>query len=1145
MNSNRIIDFLLTFASSRADIGQRMVRLFFPRSSNYSSRVVSISASLLFLSTVAAAADSGAHAPTALRCESLVTPLGIDPPAPRFSWQLDDVRFGARQTAYEIEVFSGTPSAASPKANVWDSGRVESGQSVAVPYTGPALEPEHRYYWRVKVWDKDDKPYPVSRPSWWETGLMRDNWKADWIGFETGEHRRIRESGATWITNRGEDHYHQTGDTHHEFRLAFSLDKPVRTAHLYVTGKDTAAAWVNGAQVLTAEPLPPYKQTPWKRYAERELSASSLKRGRNLLGVEVTVYDTGDANSDVNNSRTAMSACLYLEMEDGSVRLLTSGEGWKSELNASGRWYAPDFDDSAWKPAVSAEPGGATGDSSGGRPWPNGPVKMLRRSFDVASPVRSARLYATALGAYRFWINGQSIGDQVLAPGWMDFRERVAYQVYDVTAQVRRGRNAIGAYLAPGWYTTPLQWTQEPYNYGNTPPALRAQLRIEHVDGRVEWVNTDASWKAAVSPIEKAEIYDGETYDARHEQAGWSTAEFSDTKWSAAQVIHPQEPAIVAQDFQPIRIERELTAKNITEPKPGVYVVDFGQNMAGVARLRARGKAGSEVRLRFAEVLNADGTIYTENLRTALATDRYTFFGHGVEEYQPSFTFHGFRYVEVSGLDAKPTQQTLVAEAFHTAAPLNVEMKTGSAMLNQLWSNILWGQRSNFVGVPTDCPQRDERLGWTGDAEVFWRAASYNMDLTQFSKKFAGDLRSTQVDTPMYGIIAPGTSTPNAGHGAGWSDAGIIVPWTSWLQSGDTRIIEQNWDAMSRYVGAIEEQNPDYLWRKDAGIPFGDWLSPEGKTKAVLIQTAYWAYDVTLMRQMAHAVGHTEDERKYAALFEKIRAAFAAKFVHAGGFIDGADDTPSQFGRIFNPKKAAGGDTQTGYVLALSMHLVPDDLRQAAADRLVKKLEENNWLLGTGFLGTPYLLAVLVDTSHADIAYRLLLNTQYPSWGYLVDHGATTMWERWNGDQMRGDPSMNSYNHYAYGAVADWIYRYAAGIDTRSPDTGFHTVYLHPNFNAQLGSMDFTYDSPYGAIHSAWTVNGSTAVWDVTIPANAQGSLPIADAAHWLLDGQPLAKSARLQAQSGADGGQVYMLPAGRYEFHVQQIGGPAAAQGR
>jgi alpha-L-rhamnosidase len=834
---------------------------------------------------------------------------------------------------------------------------------------------------------------------------------------------------------------------------------------------------------------------------------------------------------------TPMNACLYVEMADGSTMVFASGKEWKAALNAAPGWQEPKLDDSSWQNAIAYEPPKTPMSTDAmGNPWQTGPVKLLRHSFAIDKPVASARLYVTALGAYRMQINGTRVGDQVLSPGWDDFRTHVPYQAYDVTQQLKTGQNAIGAWLAPGWYTTPLMWFRQGYNYGDTPPALKAQLRIEHADGSIEWIATDASWRADISPISQAEIYDGESYDTRKEQAGWDTAGFSDGAWKPAELIKPLEPEIVAQSFEPIRAHETLTAAAITSPRPGVYIYDFRQNLAGVPRLKVRGASGDDIQLRFAEVLNPDGTMYIDNLRTAKATDHFILSGKGEQEFQPDFTFHGFRYVEVTGLKYKPDLNTVKAIALYTDAPFAVKLRSGSPMINQLWSNILWGQRSNFVGVPTDCPQRDERLGWTADAQVFWRTASYNMSLTQFSKKFAGDIRATQVGTAMYGIFAPGTDTANPGFGAGWSDAGVIIPWTAWVQSGDTRVIEQNWDAMQKYLNAIQEANPTYLWKTGYGIPFGDWLSPEGPTLEPLVATAYWAYDVTLMRQMAHALGKTEEETKYADLFSKIKTAFGAEFIHPDGSIPGADNGPSPFGQINNPEaKAKGGDTQTSYVLALNMNLVPDALRAAAADRLIAKLEANHGQLATGFLGTPYLLSVLVDTGHSDVAYRLLLNTQYPSWGYLVDHGATTMWERWNGDQMRGDPSMNSYNHYAYGAVADWIYRYAAGIDVLPADAGFHTIYLHPTFDSRLGSLDFRYQSSYGEIRSSWSMKGKRLFWTVTVPPNTTAHLVLtANQRDTLtLDGKVLSNSKELRSLTGEEGGPSYELPAGTYSFQA------------
>jgi len=661
-------------------------------------------------------------------------------------------------------------------------------------------------------------------------------------------------------------------------------------------------------------------------------------------------------------------------------------------------------------------------------------------------------------------------------------------------------------------------------------------LQIEHTDGSVEWIVTDESWKADLSPILFAEIYDGETYDARRVQAGWDAAGFDDSHWEAAREIHPLEPEIVSQNFQAIRQEKILTAKAITNPKTGIFVFDFGQNLSGVPRLRVQGPAGTDVRLRFAEVLNPDGTVYLDNLRTAKATDHYIAAGKGVETYQPAFTFHGFRYVEVTGYPGKPTAEELKAVAFHTDAPFTMQLHTGSSMLNQLWSNILWGQRSNFVGVPTDCPQRDERLGWTADAQVFWRAASYNMDLTAFSRKFGVDLLGTQVGSDMYGIFAPGTIQQNPGFGAGWSDAGVVIPWTSWNQTGDKSIIEQNWRGMEKYLAAIESANPDYLWKKNYGIPFGDWLSPEGPTPEDIVATAYWAYDVTLMKQIAHALGKSNDESRYGELFEKIKDSFNKAYVRPDGFVGGVPPPPVFASGTATKLSDKPVDTQTGYVLALKMQLLPDSLRAPAAQKLVDKIASNHWRLATGFLGTPYLLEALADTGHIDVAYRLLLSTEYPSWGYLVGHGATTMWERWNGDQMRGDPSMNSYNHYAYGAVADWIYRYAAGIDTSTADPGFHTIFLHPNFDSRLGSLELAYQSTYGSIRSAWTSSSTQSVWKLTVPPNTKGILPIpsGEAGRWGLDGQSIAQSSKVKSTGKQGMEEMFEVPAGSYTFTIK-----------
>lgn len=1073
---------------------------------------------------------AASNRPYALVCESLEHPLGMDAATPRLSWKLRDLRPGALQTAYRLLVSDDEKLLLKNTGNVWDSGRVASNQSVGVSYAGPRLIPSKRYFWRVIVWDQYGRTYPTSDITWWETGLIEpSNWHANWISYEDPEHRAVRAAKASWITNPAEPSYKSKTDSHHDLRLNFDLAQDVASATLYATGEDSVSAWINGQPVLRQSPRPAWGRLPWRSYASTDATII-LHRGRNTLAIEALLYGAP------GRSQTPINAVLYVGFKDGTSTVLKTGDGdWRSALNAAGEWYQPSTADESWPiavmyPSVHDAFGGA---DSLGIPLQTPPVALLRRSFAIDKPIRSARLYATALGAYRMSVNGAQVGDQFLSPGWTDFRQRVTYQVFDVTRFLHVGRNALGASLASGWYATPLEWVGQGNNYGDTPPALKAQLRIEHTDGSVELIATDDSWRADNSPISSAEIYNGEHYDARREQPGWNTVSFHSIGWQPIAIVHPKEPTLVWQSFQPIRATQTLTPKVVSSPAPGTYIYDFGQEFAGVLRIQLSGKRGTDVRMRFGEQLNEDGTLFTANLRNAKATDHYVLAGNGVETYEPSFTFHGFRYGEISGIDSKLPLTSVQGIVLHTDAPDTIQLSTGSTMVNKLWSNILWGQRSNFVGLPTDCPQRDERLGWSADAQVFWRTASYNMDLAAFSRKYAADLRETQNGTAMYGIYAPGTAKPAPGFGPGWSDAGVIVPWTSWIQTGDISIVEQNWDGMKRYVDTIAVSNPDYLWKKDGGISFGDWLAPEGPTSQSLLATAYWAYDASLLRQMAHALGKTDDEQRYARLFEDIRTAFQREYVRPGGIV-GAE------------RKEGLLESQTSYVLALSINLLSESDRSLAAARLVDRLRRNNWKLGTGFLGTPYLLEVLSDTGHSDVAYRLLLNTVYPSWGYMVEHGATTMWERWNADQMRDQPGMNSYNHYAYGAVAEWIYRYAAGVDVAGEGAGFHVIKLQPHFDARLGNLKLAYESPYGQIRSSWATDKVGVSWSIALPPNTTGQLaiPSSEISHFTLAGKTLSDAGLQHTTEDKTGQVIFTLPAGQYLIR-KPTDRPDAAQER
>ncbi|MDP8944702.1 MAG: family 78 glycoside hydrolase catalytic domain, partial [Actinomycetota bacterium] len=640
------------------------------------------------------------------------------------------------------------------------------------------------------------------------------------------------------------------------------------------------------------------------------------------------------------------------------------------------------------------------------------PSPYLRKEFPLDKPLRRARLYATARGVYELYLNGNRVGDDVLAPGWTDYDRRVQYQTYDVTSMLLEGPNALGAVIGDGWFAGFVGF--DPKHRGalyGPRPQLLAQLDLEYEDGSRECIATDSSWKCSTGPILFSDLLVGESYDARREMPGWAEPGFDASGWYGVEVEEIGNTRLVAQPDEGIRVTEELEAKTVTEPESGRYVFDLGRNMVGWVRLRVVGEAGMEITLRHAEALNPDGTIYTTNLRSARATDRYVLGGEGEEVYEPHFTFHGFRYVEVTGYPGEPPLGAVTGRVVHSATSPSGSFECSSQMVNKLQENIVWGQRGNFLSVPTDCPQRDERLGWTGDAQVFVRTASFNMDVAAFFKKWMVDVEDAQSPDGAFPDVAPllrGSGLIDLRWGApAWGDAGVIVPWTIYRAYGDTRIVERHYDAMARWMEYLHEANPDLIRKNRMGNNYGDWLSPKGDhTPKHLLATAYWAYDAKLMAEMAGATGRNEDASKYRDLNENIKAAFEEAYLSPDGRIE--------------------GDTQTCYLLALHMELLPEELRSAAADHLVRTIEREDWHLATGFVGVGYLCPVLTEVGYTDVAYRLLENETYPSWGYTVKNGATTIWERWDGwTEENGfqSPNMNSFNHYSLGSVGEWLYR--------------------------------------------------------------------------------------------------------------------------
>jgi len=753
------------------------------------------------------------------------------------------------------------------------------------------------------------------------------------------------------------------------------------------------------------------------------------------------------------------------------------------------------------------------------------PSHMLRHNFEVKKNVAQARLYVSAMGLYEMQINGKRVGNQYFTPGWTAYDFRYQYQTYDVGEWLKPGKNAIGAILGDGWFRGNLAFEHQRNTYGKQ-LALLAQLVITYKDGSNQTVGSDENWRAATGPILASDIYNGETYDAHLERTGWSEAASDDKDWSGVTVIDAPKGKLVAPEGPPVRAIDEIKPLNVIKTPEGDTVLDMGQNMVGWMRVRLNVPAGTKITLRHAEVLDNKGNFYTENLRAAKATDQYTAKGGGVEIFEPHFTFHGFRYVAVDGWPGELPLNAFTGVVVHSAIDPSGTFETSNPMLNQLQHNIIWGQKGNFLDVPTDCPQRDERLGWTGDAEVFARTACFNHDSAAFYTKWLKDVALDQQDDGAVPYVIPNVLSHSTRKGesasAGWADVATVLPWTMYLSYGDHRILEQQYPSMKAWVEYMRKQAGDrYIWSN--GFSFGDWLAfattqsdyPGATTDKDFLQTAYFARSTDLLRQTAEVLGKKEDAAEYAELLDRIRAAFQKEFV-----------TPN--GRL-------ASNTQTAYALALAFDLLPESQRKEAAGRLAADVRHFEHLT-TGFLGTPVLCKALSDYGYYDEAYMLLNRTEYPSWLYPITKGATTIWERWDGLKPDGtfqDKGMNSFNHYAYGAIGEWMYRTIAGIDIDPAQPGYKHVLIQPHPGGGLTSAQASVHSMYGKVASSWEVKDGTMTMKIEIPANTTASVRLLGARVQDVSeaGKALGSSSAISGVSQADGAVTLNAGSGRYEF--------------
>ena len=757
------------------------------------------------------------------------------------------------------------------------------------------------------------------------------------------------------------------------------------------------------------------------------------------------------------------------------------------------------------------------------------PAPVLRRTFHLKGDIQSARLYATALGLYEVHLNGQRVGEDVLTPGWTSYDHHLQHQTYDVTHLIQSGDNVLGAMLGDGWYRGNLGFERQRNMYGDR-LALLCQLHITYVDGRSETVSSDTNWRATLGPIRANDLYNGEIYDAPSELSGWNAPGYDDSHWQGVRVLDKSTQHISPQLAPPVRRHEEIKPIRVFSTPKGETVFDFAQNMVGWVRLRVQGPADTVITIKHAEVLDQHGNFYTENLRFAQQTLRYTLKGEGVEVYEPHFTFMGFQFIQVEGWPGQPTLDDITGVVVHSEMPSIGSFDCDNPMINQLQHNILWGQKGNFVDVPTDCPQRDERLGWTGDAQVFVRTACFNLDVAAFFTKWLRDLAADQRKSGAVPFVVPDVmarSPGGAGMGGGagsaaWAEAALICPWTVYLSYGDKNILEQQYSSMVAWVNYLREQAGErYL--VTTGFHFGDWLDfrgnalmPSPTTNRDLVATAFFAYCADLMKQIAQILDKREDAAMYASLSSKIKRAFNAEFVTPNGSI--------------------GSGSQTCYILALHFDLLPDKQRPSAAARLVKAIQDAGNQLTTGFVGTPYLCHVLSRFGYADLAYELLNREGYPSWLYPIKKGATTIWERWDGIKPDGsfqDVGMNSFNHYAYGAIGEWMYRVVAGIEADTTAPGYKHTFIQPQPGGGLTRVRAALQTPYGELVSAWQLSEHHFTLSVSVPPNTTATvqLPASRTAQVTESGKALKNvpgivSAKLK-------GKVVLIEvgAGSYEF--------------
>jgi alpha-L-rhamnosidase len=1072
----------------------------------------------VWLLLVPALAPFGASALTVgqLRCEYLNDPLGIDTPQPRLSWVLSAHNRAARderQSAYHLLVARNQNELDADQGDLWDSGKVDSDHSIQIRYAGKPLASEQECFWKVRVWDERGKPSGWSKPARWTMGLLKpSDWHAKWIGLDesaAGKAAKKVLGDAQWIWFPEGQPEKAAPVDRRSFRRLIMLpaDAVVKRATVWFTADDSAEFFVNGHKVGIAANFHAATETDVTR---------RLHAGTNVLAATVK-----NGGSDPNPA--GLIALLRVEFAQGAPMVVVTDSSWSSGKEAVTGWREAGFAEAGWLKAQKLGPAGMA-------PWgeiagPEDrrlPARMLRREFDVEKKVQRATVYVCGLGLCELYLNGRKVGDQVLSPALTDYTKRVLYVTFDVTRDLKKGQNVAGIVLGNGRYYAPRSGVPTvTVSYGY--PKLLFQMRVQYEDGSSAEVVSDETWSLTTAgPIRANNEYDGEDYDARMELPGWSAPGFDGSKWQPAQGVTAPGGVLAAQMIEPIRVTETLKPIALTQPKPGVWIFDLGQNMVGWCRLKVSGPRGTEVSLRHAETLKTDGTLYLDNLRGAKVTDTYTLKGKGTEVYEPRFTYHGFRFVEVTGYPGKPGLSAIEGCVVHDDVSRTGQFVCSNPLLNRIHASIVWGVRGNYRSIPTDCPQRDERQGWLGDRCAESKGEMYLFDTAALHAKWLQDMADAQKDNGSVSDVCP-AYWPIYSDNVTWPSSTVVIPGTLRELFADADVIAHHYPSAKKWMDYMNRFVTNGIIARDS---YGDWCvppedpklihsnDPKRKTDKALLATAYLYHDARLMARYATWVGKNDDARYFNDLAEQLKAAFNQKFFRADS---GQYDNGSQ----------------TSCVLPLAFGLVPDGERQRVFEHLIRKItDETHGHIGTGLIGAQYLMRVLTEGGRADLAYTIATQKAYPSWGYMVEKGATTIWELWNGDTA--DPAMNSGNHVMLvGDLCIWLYEDLAGMKADPEQPGFKHIIMRPEPVGNLQFVKASHRSPYGLIASEWQKQKGVFRWNITVPVNTTATVyvPAKSAESVTERGKPALSTPGVRLQRMEQGRAVFELGSGNYSF--------------